>query len=138
MVLELIVDWVIRIILFIYAVITTFVAIIKTKKANKATGQVIEAAEETSSLVKILNDTLTAMENAEELFDRIAKDTMKTGALKKEFVLNNINRKYENYVPMISDIIDKIVDFKNCGETDEVQSTGQTNKINFEIFGGNE
>lgn len=139
---EIIVDWVVRAILFVYALITTIVAMKKSKKANIATGQ---AKLNLTDMFEVLNVALASMGEVEELFKSISKDGAKTGKLKLDSVLNTVERvcRDRNLIFDLSSwttFITNVIKVKNSGSTEQssqLDNEHNVQSVNVRFMGGN-
>ena len=134
-------EWVGRVLIILYAIITTIIAF--NKKKDKG---------ESFSILDIINYIGDAIENVEKYVSNVQKEEFKTGALKKNLVLQDIEHfcKQNGIVfdeQYFGDIIDKLVAImnvknenkkvveENTTEKEEVHSNGQeTNKATFSFI----
>ena len=134
-------EWVGRVLIILYAIITTIIAF--KKKKDKG---------ESFSILDIINYIGDAIENVEKYVSNVQKEEFKTGALKKNLVLQDIEHfcKQNGIVfdeQYFGDIIDKLVAImnvknenkkvveENTTEKEEVHSNGQeTNKATFSFI----
>lgn len=134
-------EWVGRVLIILYAIITTIIAF--KKKKDKG---------ESFSILDIINYIGDAIENVEKYISNVQKEEFKTGALKKNLVLQDIEHfcKQNGIVfdeQYFGDIIDKLVAImnvknenkkvveENTTEKEEVHSNGQeTNKATFSFI----
>lgn len=127
-------EWVGRVLIIPYAIITTIIAF--KKKKDKG---------ESFSILDIINYIGDAIENVEKYVSNVQKEEFKTGALKKNLVLQDIEHfcKQNGIVfdeQYFGDIIDKLVAIMNVKNenkkvVEEVHSNGQeTNKATFSFI----
>lgn len=134
-------EWVGRVLIILYAIITTIIAF--KKKKDKG---------ESFSILDIINYIGDAIENVEKYVSNVQKEEFKTGALKKNLVLQDIEHfcKQNGIVfdeQYFGDIIDKLVAImnvknenkkvveENTTEKEEVHSNEQeTNKATFSFI----
>lgn len=134
-------EWVVRVLIVLYAVITTIIAF--KKKKDKG---------ETFSILDIINYIGNVVENVETYVGNVQKEGVKTGAVKKQLALQDIEQfcKQNDIVfdeQYFGDIIDKLVAImnikddtkavveENTTKVEEVHSNGQeTNKATFSFI----
>lgn len=134
-------EWVGIVLIILYVIITTIIAF--KKKKDKG---------ESFSILDIINYIGDAIENVEKYVSNVQKEEFKTGALKKNLVLQDIEHfcKQNGIVfdeQYFGDIIDKLVAImnvknenkkvveENTTEKEEVHSNGQeTNKATFSFI----
>lgn len=135
-------EWVGKVFIILYAIITTIIAF--KKKKDKG---------ESFSILDIINYIGDAIERVENYVSNVQKEEFKTGALKKNLVLQDIEHfcKQNSIVfdeQYFGDIIDRLVAImnvkdstkavmveENITEKEEVHSNGQeTNKATFSFI----
>lgn len=135
-------EWAGRILIVLYAVVTTIIAF--KKKKDK---------DESFSILDIINYIGNVVENVETYVGNVQKEGVKTGAVKKQLALQDIEQfcKQNGIVfdeQYFGDIIDRLVAImnvkdstkaviveENITEKEEVHSNGQeTNKATFSFI----
>ena len=122
-------EWVGRVLIVLYAVITTIIAF--KKKKDKG---------ETFSILDIINYIGNVIQYVEISVNSVQKEGTKTGAIKKQLALQQIEQFFKSNgivfdSEYVGDIIDRLVDIMNTKDTitkNEVHSNGQENTTKVE------
>lgn len=124
-----ILEWTGRVLIILYAIVTTIIAF--KKKKDKG---------ESFSILDIINYIGNVVENVETYVGNVQKEGVKTGAIKKQLALQQIEQFFKSNgivfdSEYVGDIIDKLVDIMNIKDTitkNEVHSNGQENTTKVE------
>lgn len=121
------IEWVIRVILILYAVITTIVLAVKRIKAKKMAGETVDTFDVVSNG---LTECLGLILKNEKLFSSITKEGAKTGSLKSFMTLEEMKNVCKEFnIPYdassLQSFINGAVALMNYSKTDTVHSNGQ-------------
>lgn len=119
-------EWVGRVLIVLYAVVTTIIAF--KKKKDKG---------ETFSILDIINYIGNVIQYVEISVNSVQKEGTKTGAIKKQLALQQIEQFFKSNgivfdSKYVGDIIDRLVDIMNTITKNEVHSNGQENTTKVE------